>query len=196
MKSLKGLKKQELRRAALERRESLSRSRVRPWGELIQGRALRHSRYRSAKAILLYSPIGNEVPTQRIRNRALAEGREVFYPKLGDEIGQLGMIESVNDLVPGRYGILEPRGVSTLSEESRTRLVVFVPAVLVDTEGNRIGRGGGWYDRMLESLGENVIRFALAYEFQLMEEVPTENWDRPVNFVITEERVLQCGAEF
>lgn len=195
MRSSKGQKKQELRRAALEQRESLSHSRVLAWGERIQDRALRHSPYRFSRAVLLYSPIGNEVPTHRICHHALAEAREVFYPKIGNGIGQLGAIKSLKDLVPGRYGILEPPGASPLSTEGRESLVVFVPVVLVDKGGNRIGRGAGWYDRMLLSLGEKATRVALAYEFQLIEEVPAEEWDRPVNFVVTEERVLQCGAE-
>lgn len=194
MRSFEGYKKQELRRAALERRESLCRSRVRSWGELIQDRALRHPRYRSSKAIALYSPIGNEVPTQRIRDHALAEGRKVLYPKIGSGTARLVMIGSDKDLAPGQYGILEPQGVSGLSEDW-DRLVVFVPAVLVDKTGNRIGRGGGWYDRTLATLDERATCVALVYEFQLIEEVPTEKWDLPVDFIITEERVLQCGAK-
>jgi 5-formyltetrahydrofolate cyclo-ligase len=192
MKSLEGYKKQELRRAALEHRESLSRTQVRSWGYLIQGRALRHSRYRSSTAIALYSPIGNEVPTHRIRDHALAKGRVVFYPKLGNAQGRLVAIKSAEDLVPGKYGILEPQGSCGLTEENCSGLVIFVPAVLVDKRGNRLGRGGGWYDRTLTLLGRKVTCIALAYECQLIEEVPTEKWDRPVDLIITEERVLQC----
>ena len=104
------------------------------------------------------------------------------------------MIGSDTDLAPGQYGILEPQGVSGLSEDWE-HLLVFVPAVLVDKTGNRIGRGGGWYDRTLATLDERATFVALVYEFQLIEEVPTEKWDLPVDFIITEERVLQCGAK-
>ena len=104
------------------------------------------------------------------------------------------MIGSEKDLVPGRYGILEPRGTTRPGEDC-DGLIVFVPAVLVDKQGNRIGRGGGWYDRTLAMLDGRAIRMALVYEFQLIEEVPVENWDLPVDLIITEERVLQCGAK-
>ena len=110
MMSLSGQKKQELRRVALDRRESLCPSKIGSWGELIQDRALGHCTYRSATAIALYSPIGNEVPTHRICDHALASGRGVFYPKLSAVIESLVHIESEKDLLPGRYGILEPQG--------------------------------------------------------------------------------------
>lgn len=186
--SLSGDKKQELRRAALERRESLCRSLIDSWGERIQDRAMRHRAYLSSRAVALYSPIGNEVPTHRIRDHALASGRGVFYPKLENVIDCLVKIESEVDLIPGRYGLLEPEGNCCLSKGDLSELVVFVPAVLLDKGGNRLGRGGGWYDRTLSSLGDDVIRIALAFEFQLIEEVPTEKWDCPVDCIITEER--------
>jgi len=119
----------------------------------------------------------------------------VFYPKLGNAIGCFVKIESAKDLLPGRYGVLEPGGSCCLSEGDHRGLVVFVPAVLLDTWGNRLGRGGGWYDRTLSTLGEQVIRIALAYEFQLIDEVPTEKWDCPVDFIMTEERGIRCGLK-
>jgi len=195
MMSFAGDKKQELRCVALERRESLCRSQIGSWGELIQDRAMGHHSYRSARNVALYSPIGNEVPTHRICDRALAAGRKVFYPKLGPVIESLVQIESEEDLLPGKFGILEPKGSYCVSEEDLHDLVVFVPAVLLDQTGNRLGRGGGWYDRALTSLGEEAIRIALAYEIQLTEEVPIEEWDCPVDFIMTEEREIQCGSK-
>lgn len=196
MMSLSEGKKQKLRRVALERRGSLCRSEVGSRGELIQDRVLEHPAYHSSTTIALYSPIGNEVPTHRICDHALASGRGVFYPKQGEGIESLVQIESERDLLPGRYGTFEPKGSRCVSEEDVHGLIVFVPAVLLDQMGNRLGRGGGWYDRVLTSLGERVIRIALAYEFQLIEEVPTDEWDCAVDFVITEERVIQCGAKY
>ena len=102
-------------------------------------------------------------------------------------------IESEKDLLPGRYGILEPQGSGCLSEQDLRGLVVFIPAVLLDQTGNRLGRGRGWYDRALTSLGKGVVRIALAYEFQLIEEVPTDKWDCSVDFIVTEDRVIRCG---
>ena len=72
-------------------------------------------------------------------------------------------------------------------------LVVFVPGVAFDCNGNRLGRGTGWYDRLLGGLDARVPRIALAYEFQLLEEVPVEPGDLPVHAIVTEKRVIACG---
>ena len=84
-------------------------------------------------------------------------------------------------------------GKSTLlAETDRAGLVVFVPGVAFDPRGNRLGRGKGWYDRLLERLGDAMF-VALAYEFQIIEEVPTESWDQKVHYVVTENRVIDCA---
>jgi 5-formyltetrahydrofolate cyclo-ligase len=72
-------------------------------------------------------------------------------------------------------------------------LIVFVPGVAFDTRGQRLGRGKGWYDRLLRQLGGNTVFVGLGYEFQIVEEVPTESWDEKVHYVVTEERVIDCA---
>jgi 5-formyltetrahydrofolate cyclo-ligase len=73
-------------------------------------------------------------------------------------------------------------------------LVVFVPGVVFDLQGHRLGRGRGWYDQLLNRLRPGAIFVGLAYEFQVVEEVPTQPWDEPVHYVITEKRLINCGA--
>jgi 5-formyltetrahydrofolate cyclo-ligase len=98
------------------------------------------------------------------------------------------------DLVPGRYGIREPVGDQPLPHRGDGGLAVFVPGVAFDRNGNRLGRGKGWYDRLLAGLDARVPRIALAYEFQLLEEVPVERGDLPVHTIVTEKRVIACGS--
>ena len=71
--------------------------------------------------------------------------------------------------------------------------MLFVPGLAFDLEGNRLGRGGGWYDRVLAGLGKAVKRVGLAYEFQIMERLPVEAWDQKVHQIVTEKRVVDCG---
>jgi 5-formyltetrahydrofolate cyclo-ligase len=65
--------------------------------------------------------------------------------------------------------------------------------VLFDRRGNRLGRGGGWYDRVLCELGNHGIFVGLAYESQMVESLPVESWDRRVHFIITEKKQIDCG---
>ena len=189
-----GGKKQTLRTAALLRRDSLTTAELALWGHLIQERVLHFSPYLVSRSVALYSPVGNEVATEEIRDHALKVRKKLFYPKLGrGENLALVQVESASELKPGRYGILEPTGEKIITKEGQERLVVFVPGLAFDLQGNRLGRGKGWYDRVLELLGKGSRLIALAYEFQIVEQVPTERWDRKVHHIITERRIVDCG---
>jgi 5-formyltetrahydrofolate cyclo-ligase len=72
-------------------------------------------------------------------------------------------------------------------------MVVFVPGVAFDVRGNRLGRGKGWYDRLLEKSGRATF-VALAYDFQIVDAVPSEDWDQRVHYLITERRIIDCGS--
>jgi 5-formyltetrahydrofolate cyclo-ligase len=104
---------------------------------------------------------------------------------------ELVQIDSVSDLTEGRFGILEPGGDRRLSPCYQSKLVVFVPGVAFDSRGNRLGRGKGWYDRLIKELEEATL-VALAYDFQIVEEVPTDAWDQKVHYVISERRIIDC----
>lgn len=161
---------------------------------MIQERVLRFSPYLFSSSVALYGPIGREVATEQIRDDALKSHKKLFYPKLGDgENLALIRVESAGELKPGRYGILEPIGEKAMAKEDQERLVVFVPGLAFDSQGNRLGRGKGWYDRVLKLLGDGPTFVALAYELQIVEQVPAKEWDRKVHHIITERRIIDCG---
>ncbi len=194
MSSSMGDKKRALRGAFLAKREALSAVRVRAWGERIQRGVLALPAYRAACSIALYSPLGNEVATSGIMRDALAAGKRLFYPKVTAGSSGVFRVRSETDLVPGRYGILEPAGNQRLPDGGGDGLIVFVPGVAFDRAGNRLGRGMGWYDRWLAGLEARVPRIGLAYEFQLLEEVPAEPGDLSVCVIVTEERIVDCAG--
>jgi 5-formyltetrahydrofolate cyclo-ligase len=192
-----GAKKNKLRTAALFKRRSLSIAEVLRWSRLIQERALRFSPYLESSLIALYSPVENEVSTEEIREHALERGKSVFYPKFGiNDRVELVRIESVTEFKAGRFGIPEPSGEEVVSGQGLDGLIIFVPGVAFDLQGSRVGRGGGWYDRMLEPIGDKARVVALAYEIQIVEKIPTDNWDQRVHYIITESRVIDCGEQY
>jgi 5-formyltetrahydrofolate cyclo-ligase len=103
-------------------------------------------------------------------------------------------VDSAEALKIGYLGIFEPVGERRLSATDRTGVAVIVPGLVFDSRGNRIGRGAAWYDRLLKEIGKNVISVALAYDFQIVEEVPADTWDQRVDYVITERRIIDCAA--
>ena len=185
--------KHSLRAAALTQRSSLSRSESSARSRLIQTRVLQFPPYLVSRSVALYNPIQNEVETGAILDHALLTGKHVFFPRFGPEDAlELIRIGSASELREGRFGILEPMGESRLAGRDREQLVVFVPGVAFDLTGNRLGRGRGWYDRLIQNeLGEATL-VALAYEFQIVDAVPAEEWDQRVHYLITERSIVDC----
>ena len=181
-----------LRSDVLSRRNALDHAESALWSGLIQAQALKLPHYLAARSVALYSPIQNEVDTRELLEHALAAGKCLFYPRMiSTEEPWLYRVFSPAQLVAGRFGVLEPDSCRRMIETDQKSLVVFVPGVVFDCCGNRLGRGDGWYDRLLARL--RGIFIGLAYEFQLVERLAAEKWDRKVQYIITEERVIDCG---
>lgn len=187
-------KKHSLRAGAFAQRSLLPPSESRARSRLIQARVLQFPPYLLCRSVALYSPIQNEVETGEIRDHALVTGKSVFFPRLGAKDSlELIQIGAATEFSPGRFGIPEPTGEKRLAGRDHQELVVFVPGVAFDLHGNRLGRGKGWYDRLIKELG-GAILVALAYDFQIVDEVPAEEWDQRVHYVITERSVIDCRS--
>jgi len=183
-----------LRGAAMSQRTSLSPANCQSWSRAIQAKALRLPQYLTARSVALYSPVQNEVETEAILDDALGAGKQVFFPKLHRRDGaEFVQVISKCDLVAGRFGIGEPAGTKLLSLEDCASLSVFIPGVLFDRRGHRLGRGGGWYDRALAQLGNRGFFIGLAYEIQIVDSLPAASWDQRVHYVITENGIIDCG---
>lgn len=185
--------KAALRVAALCQRNSLSTSNCDSWSRSIQARVLQAPSYQNVNAVGLYSSVQNEVGTDILRDHALQTGKRVFYPRLTStrdlEFVEIG---SATELIPGRLGISEPIGKKVLSPCEEVDLLLVVPGVAFDPDGNRLGRGQGWYDRVLRAWGRRATAVGLAYEFQIVDYVPVDRWDQKVRFVVTQDRFIEC----
>lgn len=185
--------KDTLRARTAVARKSLSRSEVDNASRLIQQRAIESPVYLRAAVVALYSPIGNEVATGRLYEHARKADKKIFYPESSDAANpRFVLVAEGATLAPGRYGVLEPPANRTLTGQEQAEVVVFVPGLAFDRCGNRLGRGDGWYDRALSSLGEHAVLIGLAYEFQVFAGIPADSWDRRVHYVITERRMIDC----
>jgi len=122
--------------------------------------------------------------------------RPFYLPRFEAAEGRYAMVrvrDPERDLVPGRYGILEPRPeLPAVGEELRRELLYLVPAVACDRTGTRLGRGGGWYDRILAGVRRAPV--AVIYGCQLSEDpLPREAHDLAVGLIVTEAGVFRCG---
>ena len=179
--------KKYLRAILKDTRDSITAKLAAELSARVQSTFLDADFYRDSRAIVLYSALGNEVSTDLIADSAVAAGRAIFYPRLDRASRTLALckVPSRSGLVPGAYGILEPETPS-IDIASLPSSIVVVPGVAFTLDGERIGRGGGHYDRMLAELPQHAIRVGLAYSFQLLDRVPQSEFDRRLNFVVTE----------
>lgn len=149
--------------------------------------------YRMADVILTYVNYQSEVITKSLIERALADGRQVFAPKVTGNEMDFYRIAGMENLTKGYRGIREPDGGEIFSRDAGYVLMV-MPGVVFDKNRHRIGYGKGFYDRYLERLTDadiNMHTAALCYECQMLSEIPYEMHDRKPDMIITEERVVK-----
>lgn len=146
--------------------------------------------YQAATRIIAYLATENEIPTEGIIAESVQAGREVYLPKTGKEAGFVRW--RVGDrLVCGPGGVWEPGEGIPLP--NGVEAIALVPVVGWDEKGTRLGRGRGYYDRVLGQGARGIVRVGLAYEFQRCPEVPHDPWDMSLDYVITEQRAIRCG---
>lgn len=146
--------------------------------------------YDRAKTVMFYVDFRSEVQTQQTLPIALASGKEIVVPWcLAGEL-ELFRLRDLRDLAPGMYDIPEPREDMRLIPERRASVedldLIMVPGVAFDRQGGRIGLGAGYYDKLLENALPETSLVGLAFECQIVPEVPMQPHDVSVDKVITE----------
>lgn len=144
------------------------------------------------KVVFLYASMEEEVDTHAIINYCIQQGIRVALPKVVAK-GQheFYTINHREDLVVGAYGLMEPKGDEELSAFPSEEDIIFVPGVVFDESCNRIGFGGGYYDRYLS--GSEGYFIALAYNYQIIQHIDVEETDIPMDRIITDKRIIEGG---
>lgn len=146
--------------------------------------------FESARTILAFSSIGREVRTRAVIEAAWTAGKQVALPRVVDRELHLHRVVGDTELVEGSFRVPEPPDDAPRISTGAVDFAV-VPALAVDLRGYRIGYGGGYYDRLLPLL-KNARSCALAFDFQLIAEVPELSTDVPVDIVVTDQRVFEA----
>lgn len=183
-------RKNELRSKMLQRRESISSDQFYSASNVIINRLIRQPEYADAQTIHCYVSMNDrrEVNTHKLIKQMLRQEKKMVVPITNFNDGTLTHIElsSFGDLVPNKWGVLEPDSGKEVSI-SELELII-VPMVAADEQGNRIGYGKGFYDRFLDKADCPTI--GLIFEQNVIAKVPTEDFDIPLDVIVTEERVI------
>ncbi len=145
--------------------------------------------FKNADLILSYVSFGSETDTRHLIDYALGIGKRVAVPFCNGKQMIFYEISSLNELVDGKFGIPTVNTGNTLPVENFDNALCLVPGLCFDLKGNRIGYGGGFYDRFL---GKNrVTSVALTYERCICSNVPCEQFDIKTDFILTENFILK-----
>ncbi len=176
-------RKSDIRKRILQERLCLPVEEKQSFDRVIFEKIINHPLYLQAKDVFCYMPIRGEVETRVIVEASWKLGKRVAVPKvLSKTKMEFYYIESWEDLLPGTFGVLEPVSDKNANPEDA---LVLVPGSAFDKKKNRIGYGGGYYDRYLE-MHANYKTMGVAYSVQVIETLPKEDTDIPVQFLITE----------
>ncbi len=188
--------KKYLRKVLGECRGALPTAYVTSASRLVQLRVLESSLYRAISTIVLYAAKDNEVGTDLLLADALGSRRRVLLPRVVPETRELVIVRVRNsaELVPGSFGLLEPMGAEIVSAANLGPALFCVPGVAFSRTGQRLGRGGGYLDRTLATVGPQTVTAGLAYSFQLLDRLPESPNDRRLNLIFTESAVYAGHA--
>ncbi|HEU4408707.1 MAG TPA: 5-formyltetrahydrofolate cyclo-ligase [Polyangiaceae bacterium] len=188
--------KKELRRRMRGVRGALPASAVAERSARLRDRLRALEAWSKARAVALFWPIEakNEVDLRPLFDAARAAGKRVAFPGVSDEgapvLRFVGLASELDDL--GR-GFLEPPPSAPEARPGELDLVV-VPALAIDASGHRIGYGAGFYDQLLPSHAPPALAVGVAFDFQLISEVPTTEGDVAVGWVLTDARDFAAGG--
>jgi len=183
-------KKASLRQQIRARLQALSAEQLRADSQQLCERLFTLPVWKQAKIVLLFAPLRDEPDISPVIATALKAGKEVSLPK-PDPAGfgyHASAIKRLDDLSPGKFGILEPRDTSTAMPLNRLDLVL-VPGIAFDPRGGRLGRGKGYYDRLLAAV--NGLKCGVAFDEQIVDAVPVGPMDVRLNCILTPTRWIE-----
>lgn len=188
--------KAALRRLLLRRRDSISHEMAQLAGRRIFERVRASPEFAGASTVACYYPTGSEVPTQDVMQEAASRGKRVCLPRVSGGSIAFRLVDDLRGLErggwggDGMFGIMEPRASCP---ECPSPDLIIVPAVGVTVRGDRLGYGGGYYDRFLAGGGDGTAStMALAFHKQVVGSMPSGALDVPVGCVVTERGVFRA----
>lgn len=173
--------KAALRREIRQKKKAMTPEEIRKKSARLAAAFAETPVYQQAKTIYGYLPYNQEVRTVPILARALADGKRVAVPKVCGEEMRFILLQDLTQVAPGYAGIPEPIQDGPVADDPHA--LVLMPGLAFDPAGNRLGYGGGFYDKFLaREPGHPTV--ALCYDFQVVPHLEPSEYDVPVDLVL------------
>ncbi len=162
---------------------------------LITNRIISSSEWKESNKVFLFISFRNEVITDSIIEHGRIDKKKIYAPLISKKNMEFFRIDNIGrqQLIRNSYGILEPpKGLSPIIPDKDS--IMLIPGVAFNKKGDRLGRGGGFYDRYL-SKHRGFTKIAIGFFNQITQNIPTESWDIPMDIVITDKDFIYTGVE-
>ncbi|MAG17877.1 MAG: 5-formyltetrahydrofolate cyclo-ligase [Candidatus Diapherotrites archaeon] len=176
-----------LRKQIFEKRKSVSKDEVLEKSKKIFENLFSLEEINQAQNIAVYISFNNEVETKLIIEKLWKLGKNVFIPVMKEEHLHFAKINSFEGLAENKRGILEPKEELFISPNEIELFIV--PGLAFDKEGNRLGWGKGFYDHFFNFNKIDAKKIGLAFDFQIVIQIPHKSHDVKMDFVVTEKNV-------
>lgn len=146
--------------------------------------------YKNAEKVLLYAGLDDEICIDSVIIDALKKGKKTALPVCSDDKGNMDFyyINSLNDLKLGFFSVREPDKAKCEKCSDFSHALCIVPGISFDKKGYRLGYGKGYYDRFLKKF--TLISVGLCYNELICDNLPTDRFDVPVNFILTQDKAI------
>ena len=171
----------ELRRQIKEKKRQMTESEIKSASACLGELFIATEQYQQAKTVYGYLPYNQEVRTTPILEQALRDGKQVAVPKIYGEEMKFIYMTDLSQTEKNSYGIPEP--IADCPVANDTSALVLMPGLAFTKAGDRMGYGGGFYDKFLAEEPTHPT-VALCYEFQIVDQIPTDDYDIPVGLVL------------
>ena len=187
------MNKSSLRKEMLKKRSKLSIDERNIYSKTIANLLYETNFYKNAETIMAFINFGSEINTRYIIEDSIELGKDIVIPITVPETKELRISKLLDysELEIGHYNILTPKKEYLRYIDPSSIDLVLVPGLIFAKDGYRVGYGGGYYDRFLSKLNPNVPKIGIGFDLQVKERVPTDQYDIPVDYILTEKGLVE-----
>lgn len=191
---MKFLSKPNIRKKIIAERKNMTDQQVESLSDMIINKLKKLPIYKKSETVMVYISFGNEVDSRKLIEDCFKNGKRVVVPfcqKDGMKLIPTEIKDLESDLVTDDMGYIQPKKDSIRPVDTSEIDLIVLPGIAFDRKGYRVGFGAGYYDRFLGKLNFTIPTIGIAYDYQMIESFITmESHDIPVDYVITEDRIV------
>jgi 5-formyltetrahydrofolate cyclo-ligase len=180
--------KHQIRQELREKRKALTPDLYAKKSKAIREKLENLPQFKDAKKVMAYVSTEEEVDTRDLIKDCFAKGQTVYIPKVDRNELKIIAVKKWEVLEPGTFSILEPMMNSAEEANPEDLDLILVPGIAFDKRGHRLGHGHGFYDRTLKKT--RAFKVGLAFDEQIVDEIPNEEHDVPVDLIITDSSLI------